>query len=112
MVEPLSTARRKGRQQICSNLTHRATSRLYQSRHFDRGRSLPVYPGKLDNFRAGWHFAFVPHRKSVDSRITSSVHSSLPKHFAQGRHFGLDGLLEKRSRAVAQDSVSGSAKSS
>jgi len=35
------------------------------------------------------------HRKSVDFSITSSVHSSL--------HFGLDGLLKKRSRAVAQD---------
>jgi hypothetical protein len=35
------------------------------------------------------------HRKSVDFSITSSVHSSL--------HFGLDGLLKRRSRAVAQD---------
>jgi hypothetical protein len=35
------------------------------------------------------------HRKSVDFSITSSVHSSL--------HFGLDGLRQKRSRAVARD---------
>jgi hypothetical protein len=35
------------------------------------------------------------HRKSVDFSITSLVHSSW--------HFGLDGLLQKRTRAVAQD---------
>jgi hypothetical protein len=43
------------------------------------------------------------HRKSVDSSITSSVHSSLL--------FGPNGLL-KRSRAMAKTSVSGSARSS
>jgi hypothetical protein len=35
------------------------------------------------------------HRKSVDFSITSSAHTSL--------HFGLDGLLRKRSRAFAHD---------
>jgi hypothetical protein len=39
-----------------------------------------------------WH-----HRKSVDFSIASSVHSSLL--------FGLDGPLQKRSRAVARTSA-------
>jgi hypothetical protein len=44
------------------------------------------------------------HRKSVDFSIASSVHSSLL--------FGLDGPLQKRSRAVAKTSISGSARCS
>src|SRR6266404_1009531 len=60
-------------------------------------RSLPVYPGKQTISEPVGTSHLCQHRKSVDFSITSSVHSSLPKHFAQGRHFGLDGLLEKRS---------------
>jgi hypothetical protein len=58
-------------------------------------RPLPVSPNQRTlSEQSGWSVS-CHHRKSVDFSITSSVHSSL--------HFGLDGLLQKRSRAVAQD---------
>jgi hypothetical protein len=55
----------------------------------------PLYPDeRTSSDRANWSVS-CHHRKSVDFSITSSVHSFL--------HFGLDGRLQKRSRAVAQD---------
>jgi hypothetical protein len=62
-------------------------------RSFDR--RLPVYSDKRTFSKSVGMSQECRHRKSGDFSITSSVHSSW--------HFGLDGLRQKRSRAVAQD---------
>jgi hypothetical protein len=66
-----------------------------QSRKSVRLNGMSVLPPTADVVGPPRQVLLCHHRKSVDFSITSSVHSSL--------HFGLNGLLQKRSRAVAQD---------
>ena len=40
-----------------------------QSRHFDRAPFTSGLPRKADNFRAGWHFAFVPQPDSSTRQV-------------------------------------------